>query len=84
MGKQVLVARLVGAGLDLLGDVGLERLGPGKAAREAQAGDDAAAVGLGGEVVGDGRRVRVSCCSIRPGRTDRRRSVRRVSKVRTT
>ena len=55
VGEHVLVAHLVGAGLDLLGDVGLERFRGGEAAREAQALDNAAAVGLGGEVVGDDR-----------------------------
>ena len=57
VGQHVVVADPRRPGLDLLGDVGLERRGPAEPAGELQAVDDAAPVGLGGEVVGGDRRL---------------------------
>ena len=57
VGQHVVVADPRRARLDLLGDVGLERRGLGEAPGQLQAGDDADAIGLGGEIVGDDRRV---------------------------
>ena len=57
VGQHVVVADAVRAGLDLLGDVGLERRGLCEAAGQLQARDGADAIGLGGEIVGDDRRV---------------------------
>jgi hypothetical protein len=70
--QHVVVAHLVGAGFDLLGDAGLERFGRGEAPCEVQAGDDGAPVGLGGVVLArSGARTRSGPGSFgaRSGRT---------------
>ena len=57
MGQHVLIRGPVRAGLDLLRDVGPQRLGPRQSPGEVEPVRDAAPVGFGREIVREDRRV---------------------------